>query len=334
MSKKTDDNIHGITFVNTIPIDKPCLVILGGELTVSRRFANGYASTFEKLIKYYKITDLDIYSACYDFEKHSTDRKHERKNAFADARARIQHPTPLKYAVDTQYIQNLYDILIRPRIADANDKKYSDGQAKKNMRNLILYTHCHGSAPVYAFQDIMKKDMKRLGYDTQAIYDIMKSLLVVQHAPVMPLEKQFFNTVSFMSANDTYMNFQNIFSEYVAENNSDLVPSYFSAGNFFVTHAFTPHYIAEHQIIGLVPDKEQDMLTPDGAIIMAAERNTIINGIKATQAGLDMPKLSDLISPASLNDPVKPDFDLLNNNGKNFIKSMMQDLRIKKQNDR
>lgn len=323
---KTDTNIYGIRRVKSISANKPCIIAFGGERTNTIKDANYYASVLDKLLEFYGINNVKIYSVYYDFE--SNDRRYERTNAFINARSKILNKVNKLYAVDTKYIQDLYNTIIRPCIIDQNNKKRPEKDVLQNIRNIILFTHCHGATPVRTFQNMMARDMHEIGYEPHAVKNIMKNLLVIQHAPVAPLEKSQFNTVSFMSASDTAMNFHNKFSEYISEHSEDLYPSYFALGNFFATHSFTHQYVAEHQITGLIPNKEQDMLTPDGAIIMAAERNAIINGVRTAQNRVPVPDIRDLIAPASSNDVIKPDFDTLSDNGEFFMHVMRQDLRI------
>jgi len=329
---KTDANIYGARRVKSIPTNRLSIVIFGGERTNKIKMSNGYAAIYERLLDFYKISGVHIYSAYYDFEL--TNRNTERANAFIAARSKILNRGIATKPVDTQYIDDLYQIVIRPRIADKNGNKLPTMAALKNTRNLIIGTHCHGSVPVFAFQSMMAEDMRELGYTTLAIHEIMKNLLVIQHAPVSPLEKSRFNTVSFMSANDTRMNFKNKFSDYVIEHDGDLSAAYFQLGNFFATNGFTYQYLDEHSITGLVPSENQDMLTPDGAIIMAAERNAIINGILAAQHGVAIPDVSELVAPISTKDAVKPDFEALAQNGEFFMNLMQHDLRTEKSKER
>lgn len=329
---KSDTCVYGAVPATTIAPDKPCLVVFGGELTRTIKDANYYAAILIRLIDFYGIRGVDLYSVYYDFD--TSDRRAERKNAFINARSKILHKDYKKQIVDTQYIQELYDIIIQPRIVGPDHNKLPDLVALQNIRNLIIYTHSHGSVPAYAFQAIMADNMRKYGYEPKVIRDIMKNLLVIQHAPVSPLEKSKFNTVSFMSANDTKMNFHNKFSKYVYEHNEDLLPSYFPLGNFFAVYGFTYQLIDEHQITGLVPNKNQDMLTPDGAIIMAAERNAIINGLDAARRGVPIPAVRDLIAPVLPTDVVRPDFDTLAQNGEFFMRLMQHDIRAQKSNGR
>ena len=329
---KTDANVHGARRVKSIPINRLSIVIFGGEKTNRIKTANWYASMYDQLLRFYKISDVQVYSAYYDFE--SNNRNTERANAFIAARSKILNRGITTKPMATNYINDLYQIVIKPRIVDKNGHKLSNIKVMHNIRNLIISTHCHGSVPVFAFQRMMATDMKNLGYEPNIINHVMKNLLVIQHAPVSPLEKSRFDTVSFMSANDTRMNFHNQFSDYIIEHEADLSASYFPLGNFFATNGFTYQYIDEHSITGLVPSENQDMLTPDGAIVMAAERNAIINGILAAQRGAPMPDIRDLIAPVSQKDAVKPDFDVLAQNGDFFMNIMRYDLRAGKSKER
>ena len=331
---KTAFNIYGATPAEKIPIDKPCIIAFGGERTNSAKTANHYASVLEALVHFYKIKDFNIYSAYYEFENDSWDRKPERIKAFISGRSKILNKIPDPNILNTQYINDLYNIVIRPRIIDQNGTRFLNEVALQNVRNVIFYTHCHGATVVRNFQNMMEKDMREHGYKPDEIRDIMGNILVIQHAPVAPLERSKFNTISFASANDTQMKFYNKFSEYISEHTEDLFPSYFSLGNIFAVYGFTHQLINEHQIVGLVPTHDQDMLTPDGTIIMAAERNAIINGINAARNHQSIPNVRDLIAPANNNDSVRPDFDELVQNGKMFIRIMRHNLRDQKSGER
>ncbi|MBP5707945.1 MAG: hypothetical protein J6W79_03040 [Alphaproteobacteria bacterium] len=355
---KTDTCIYGIEPISNVPTNVPCIIAFGGEGTHSLKEANYYASLLKNWMGYCAITDVEIYSAYYYETETSynpdaitktpngntadsvavenvkcSNRNQERANAFTNARSKILNPGATIYDVDTNYVHELYDAIIRPRIADDNGDKLHDDVALQNARNVIFFTHCHGSVTVRTFQDIMLSDMRKLGYAPAIITKIMKSILVIQHAPVSPLEKSRFNTLSFMSATDTNMDFHNKFSEYVIEHNADISPSYFELGNFFVVHNFTYDYIFEHQIVDLLPGITQNILTPDGAIIMAAERNAVINGVRAVLNGKPMPDVRHLVSPVSKSDTVRPNFDMLAKNGEFFMQIMKKDLRKSSSNN-
>lgn len=330
---KDDKNPYGIIDAKSIPVDVPCIVAIGGERTTTRKDANYYASLLNKLLLSYGINDIGIYSAYYDFE--DTNRNAERAKLFDLARKRIKNRQQTLDAHNDDYVRDLYQNIIFPRIVTARGTRFSDDAAIRNLRNVLIFTHCHGAAVVRVFQDMMVSDLQKYGYNKLNFAKIMKSLLVIQHAPVAPIHHQLFNTISFMSASDSRMDFHNDFTKYAVANNEDIAPSYFELGNFFTAYCFTHQMIDEHSIIGLLPDKEQDMLTSYGATIMAAERNAIINAIRAIKNGDESPLTAQkLISPASESDKIKPDFDELKSNGDFFMYIMHNDLHTTKNKTR
>ena len=319
---KDAEHEYGIVTADTIPIDKPCLVIIGGERTLSIKDANYYASMFQRLFTAYGVDDIAIYSAYYSFN--NSNRQTERNCIFCAAQTRVK----FKISAENEYIRDLYNHIIRPRIINDQGQRFSDIQAIQNMHRIMIFTHCHGAAVVRMFQDLMIEDMEKYGYDKRIIPQIMKRLLVVQHAPTAPIHNSRFNMISFMSASDTMMKFHNQFSRYVSDHAEDMMPSYFRMGNFFATYAFTYQMINEHQIVGLVPETDEDQLTPDGKIIVTAERNTIIHGansLKSPDTSILEPQT--LIAPISSTDPVKPNFDELKDNGDAFLAVMEYDLK-------
>lgn len=323
---KDPEHEYGATDVNAIPTNEPCIVVFGGERTVSRKDANYYASIFNRLFAAYDIADIGIYSAYYPFT--DTNRSSGRSKMFRLAQNILKKRQEFTISADNKYVHDLYNQVIFPRIVDKNNKRFPDDVTMNNIHRVMIFTHCHGAAVVRAFQELMMDDMVKYGYDKRVIPQIMKQLLVVQHAPTAPIHNSMFNTVSFMSASDTLMNFHNVFSKYASEHGEDMMPSYFSAGNFFAAYLFTYQMIAEHQIVGLVPDSEQDQLTPDGAMIMAAERNAIINGAKSMRSNSTAPlSAKQLIAPISASDKIKPDFDELKQNGEWFMAIMRHDLQ-------
>ena len=327
---KDENNPHGITDTNVIPIDVPCIIAIGGERTISRRDANYYASMLNRLFSSYNINDVGIYSAYYQYD--DTNRNTERVALFRAAQSRIKSTGNALQPQESKYIADLYFSIITPRIKN-RFHRFSDTDVIKNMRNVIIFTHCHGAAVVRMFQSLMLSEMQNLGYNPQTITRAMKSLLVIQHAPAAPLFRNMFNTVSFMSASDSRMYFHNDFSKYALGHAEDMAPSYFQPGNFFAAYAFTYQMIDEHQITGLVPTENQDMLTPYGKIIMSAERNAIINGVRAMQRGKPMPDIRKLIASTSPNDEIKPDFDELKTNGDFFMRIMQNDLKLERKQE-
>ena len=324
---KDAEHIYGIVDADNIPIDIPCIVAIGGGKSTTRRHANYYASALNKLFVAHNIDGVSIYSAYKSYV--DTNRKDMRAKIFKIAQSLV--PGHFDITNETEYIRDLYQHIIFPRIVNHNGTYFSDAEAAKNLHLVILFTHCHGAAIVRVFQDMMLSDMLKYGYKKQAIPQIMKQLLVVQHAPLGPLTRSLFNTVSFMSANDPYVytNFDNAFAKYASVNSGDMLPSYFTAGNLFAATALTTKNMThEHDLVDFSLDIDSPDLSPDGKIIITAERNTIINGAKSMNLP-DLVPLSaqQLIAPISKDDKVKPNFNELKTNGDAFMAMMKNDIK-------
>ena len=178
-------------------------------------------------------------------------------------------------------------------------------------------------------EDLTKSEMLTGGYTAQEIADILKEVLVVAHTPSGPIDKSAFSLYAFASSEDKVINHHNAFDKYVRKNSMDLSPSFFPAplGNLFLVRKSKAldSEDAEHHTSG-IPNSEDHMLTDDGKIVFAAERNIIINSTHSSIANAPLPEIREL---ASRNGRYT-EFDRLVRNGENFYTQMLTDLRIKK----
>lgn len=335
---KSNDNFYGSIIVDEIPIDIPAFVAFGGELTNTERGANSYASHLDALFEENDIKGINVYSVIYHFG--DRDPKLERAEQFRIAGRKLNkepiHPL-LKYEQDLilnkmneqepvpNYVKKLFSILFLPRIADSNGLPLSVSDAISRIRKLKLYAHCHGAATIWQIANYMYKRMLEIGYSNQDIIKVQKEMIVIQHSPIAPLEKQKFSTISFASAEDTMMsNHKNLFADWFYENSFDIVPSYFGPkyGNIFVAGRLQAVPFKEHDYKGfLTADDTISPLTSDGEIIFKAERNALLRAANCAITG-KAPK-----SVRALTDGDGVDFMQLKNNGEYIYKLMLNDLR-------
>ncbi len=322
--------------VDSVPVDIPVVVAFGGELTDSDRGANSYAKMLEIVFEENGISGINIYSVIYDFgtsdsklERINLFKKAGRKiNSFDNAYIKVQNERMLKLMQDKEpvpnYVKKLFDILLLPRISDSNGKKLSAKEAKFRIGKIKFYAHCHGAATIWQIGHLMHEKMLKLGYSIQEVKDVEQNLLVVQHSPIAPLDKNNFLTLSFASAEDTMMDHHNKMSEYIYDNSADVIPCFFKRpyGNIFVGGHLKVQKFQEHDHRGLLKDEGTDeFLTEDGKIIFTAERNALINGAKHSLQGGKMPNISELTSGNGVN------FEELKANGDAFYKIMLKELR-------
>lgn len=338
---KSDTAPYGIVQTITVPTDVPVLVAFGGELTYADQFANSYASMLNTLMTENKITGVEIYSVVYEFG--SRDAALERAELFRAAGRKIsvpEHPTAratyerqLRDIKENEpvpnYVKKLFDILLRPRISDDAGHRLPMAESMARTGRIKFYAHCHGAAAIYQMGEMMHAEMLRLGYTPDEITRVQKNLLVVQHGPLGPLNKQRFTTLSFGSAEDTMMqNHKNQFAKWIYDNSPDIVPSFFGEpnGNVFVAGHLKVASFQEHDHKGLLKsDEEMWPLTDDGKIIFAAERNALINGARHSIRGGPMPGIAELVNGDGVN------FEELRQNGNYIFNLMMSDLHLQNQ---
>lgn len=324
--------------VTNIPVDTPAIVVFGGELTTDPHTANSYSKMLHRVLDEEQISGMNIYSVAYEFASHSPHleradlfRRAGRKLQFPDdpiARAALQarmdemqqqEPTP-------KYVSELYDILIRPRIFDANGRPLPLNIAVRNMRHVIFYAHSHGPAVIRQLGERMHDELLAAGRNPEQIARIQRNLLVIQHAPLTPLNNARFNTLSFASAEDSSMlNHGNQFAQYMSDNSADVVPAFFagdSHGNVFVVRRVRHVPMGEHDHRGLLAsDRDKLATTDEGEILFTAERNALVRGVRNMRLGRAIPSVRTLTNGNGI------DFDQMKRNGDVLFNIMLTDLR-------
>lgn len=327
-------NAGGYERIDYIPALDTCWVAFGGELTHTEREARTYVSALSKLFTQSQINGVNLYSVMYEFN--SRNAQTEREMLFAQAGRKMDYPRHPKDEIarqeridairahepNPQYITKLFNAILRPRITTKDGKKLSTSEAFARIGNIKFYAHCHGATTIIQIANMMHDEMLKLGYTARDIKTIQQNLLVIQHAPIAPLENPRFTTLSFGSADDTQMNHHNLFSQYLLDNSADVFPSYFNTlgAHVFVSGRLKTKFGTEHDPKGFL-DTDSATLTPDGAVIFAAERNALINGTLHTINGGKMPSVKELVSGPHV------DFDNMKNIGDYISQLMTQDIR-------
>lgn len=131
--------------------------------------------------------------------------------------------TVLMDTISPQYIQQLFDALILPRISD-NGKKLDKNEAIKRIRNLTIWAHCHGAYVFLSLEELMQQKMTELGYTPSEMHDIQEQLFCVAFAPMMPLEACKSTVLSFASMYDRFLTkrHSNIFTYYIDNYKSEI----------------------------------------------------------------------------------------------------------------
>lgn len=287
-------------YADKIDLDKPALVILGGALTTNEAKAIGYIEHLTNIIQ--NKSNANVYAAVYKFGtvdpmliKANVFRRAGRKMALdmdaSIARRKEQELTEInKIEPIPGYIEDLYEIIMEPRIIHGNAE-----QTARNLRNLIIYTHCHGAIVANHFTDMAVQQMKDAGFDDNTIKQSLANVIVIQHNPTAPLEKANFTTLNFMSASDDTLNYLDSFSKTVL-GRDDVKPAFMGANyaNVFVAGKLNKTNGSEHGFSIGYKNNGTD-LTPNGRVIFGAEQNAINNAINSVNNPI-LPTVEQLVS--------------------------------------
>ena len=287
-------------YADKIDLNKPALAVLGGALTTTEDKAFGYIEHLANIIQ--NKSSVNLYAAVYKFGtldpmliKANIFRRAGRKMALDMdanvARRKEQKLTEINEQEPTPgYIEDLYEILIEGRIIRGNAE-----QTARNMRNLIIYTHCHGAIVVNHFTEMAAQQMKDAGFDDKTIQQCLANVIVIQHNPTAPLENAKFTTLNFMSASDDTLNYLDTFSKNVL-GHDDVKPAFMGAdyANVFVAGKLNKTNGSEHGFSIGYKGAGTD-LTPNGQVIFGAEQNAINNAINSVN-NPTLPTAEQLVS--------------------------------------
>lgn len=332
---KSDAAPHGAITVTNIPVDAPAFVAFGGELTVNAHGANSYAKILQHALAENGVFGINIYSVAYKFGSRNPGL--ERTEQFKIAGRRLRHNAIVQDKNEqilkemrenepvANYVRQLFDVLLRPRIVDASGHRINPDMAMKNLQRIKFFAHCHGASVIWQMGNLMADEMLKLGYSATDARDIQHELVVIQHSPIAPLTKQRFNTISFASAEDTMMqNHHNLFADWMYENSADIVPCFFETeyGNVFIGGHLKELSFKEHNLTGLLKsDNEKWPLTADGEIIFGAERNALARAAQSAINGTTVMSVNQLVDGNGI------DTDVLRRNGQMLYNIMLNDIR-------
>ena len=294
-------------------LSRPCIFILGGENTDTPHWAQNYCITLAKTLYLNNIkSGLDIYSVYYKLRSRKSDL--DRLNLFRefrDTKSLLDYGNGLtmsdfaymnqSYQLSGTYPSYMYDIInfaFIPRILGRCDQMQAAKKIEENFKNMMVYTHCHGAYALLMVEKYLHQESNRFAYSLQDMYNIQKSLLVINHAPFAPVEQSKFHKVSFVSAADTQINYYNELSYHMRTSPAKFKPAFYGQkfGNIVITSQIKRDITKEHSQVGLSGDpRDEHELTENGKILFAIERNALLAGVRAMLTKKPIPKVSELI---------------------------------------
>lgn len=85
------------------------------------------------------------------------------------------------------YYEDFFNTYLKPLIETPAGKRRTLTEAKKNMKNLIMVGHCHGSAVAFQLERCFIAHMNRLKYSVQEQEEIQRQLIIFAFASRIPV---------------------------------------------------------------------------------------------------------------------------------------------------
>lgn len=256
-----------------------------------------------------------------------------------------------------KYIANIFNKAILPRISE-NGHRLPTDVAVSRVRKLNVVAHCHGAFVAQQLEEQMANKMRELGYSAKEIAQIQSQMLVVSHAPVVPLGKSRFRVISFTSTTDyiaarpknwvtKYVRYKQWYEQRKVIG-GDWMPSCFlegKNGDVFVIHnAYEPRANGrpnpgEHQNAHYVPTPRQ---TDIGMFMNVVAGNILTNGIKNSLSPtfVPLPPTEELILGEKHHKSMQNSFEKLKRAGRLFMADVykfatmrIHELQMKKERD-
>ncbi len=292
---KSSQNLYGWKNIDSVDLNKPCIVCFCGSGTINESSANGYAKSVQNLLEKNKLNNsaVNIYSVAYnfgyrdfnvDFSCNDNAERNLQFKKYKHLKKSSKSPHIMAEDKNPQYIQQLFDMMFLPRISKNNGtERLPLSQAKKYMSKIIGLAHCHGAFVCLEIENKMQEKMQELGYSKAEISEVQQQFLVVAQSPYCPLGVSQSRMISFSSAKDAEVDHLNRFNEQLWEINQEkYIPlSYFpkKRGDLFVVSMTGMGEYApdQHNFWGLNP---KEGMAKDFRLMLTMECNAIVNGIK------------------------------------------------------
>ncbi len=331
---KTETNKSGWQATNTIPINEPCVLFLGGDGTRGAQQANGYAKQIERLFNNNNLTEnIGIYSIAYDFGDTSRDPNFANNPKISRDILMQQHGRKTKPKKSTsiddinpRYIQQIFDTIFLPRISK-NNERISTSDAIQNIRNITIAAHCHGGYTFLKLEELMQNKMIELGYTSAERSEIQQQLLCVAYAPYCPLGVSKSTFIGFASVNDFEVEHKNFFHSDIqlTAANNDFEIAWFpdKQGNFFMVKNLYEKHSNDHDFHGF--PENLSYFSNGGKILIIFESNAIINSVKSAIKKTKIPSVKELVTGGD--DSLGLEFETAKQNGATIYKQILNNAK-------
>lgn len=165
--------------LNYYQMEKPIILILGGNRANTEKAANGYAKIIQSHLGVF-LPDVDVLSISYqDLELNSMN--------------------------EIRICNELVDKLFLPLVCSDGDKIDFD-KACRNMRKVNVFGHCYGDYQIFDnLIECLQQRMVEIGYSSQEIEKIVSQIFLVSYASNVRSKKIPVNSLSILSPADNQL---------------------------------------------------------------------------------------------------------------------------------
>ena len=173
----SENNIYGWEpniFSTQINFDNPILLCLGGAGIDDDKLANGIAKLAQELIGRTDINDKEIQLLSAVYPK-NIEMLGEERRKFSLGQEREK----------TDYIYAIYETILLPIIVNAikEDNSFNFNFIKQKLRNITIFSHCHGSFVACELANYLKKDLEEFAFSKREIDDLLSEITNIMLSP-------------------------------------------------------------------------------------------------------------------------------------------------------
>ena len=187
---------------------KKVILCLPGDMTLQPRNANHMARNIQNLLTEENRDKVDIYAAYYDSLEDGQKFRISLSAEYGELSLLLKEQN--RDLTSQPLYENFFMENILPLISkNGGTERLSCEEASQNLRNLILFTHCHGSMVALDLENRLLRSMEHLGYSKEERERAAGRLLIINANSRMPMNRTKSTVIHMISQADTNNNAAN-----------------------------------------------------------------------------------------------------------------------------
>lgn len=155
-----------------IDFNSPIVLCLGGAGINDDKSANGFAKISQCLLGRVGVKDNDVQILGVQYP--------ENLNRLSLERKQFRCGKPREVA---EYIYGIYYTVLRPVLFDKDDKVRDLDTIKSMLRNITLFSHCHGTFVACEIVNYLKNDMLAVGFSDDDVKICLSEIVNIMLSP-------------------------------------------------------------------------------------------------------------------------------------------------------